>query len=173
MGLTMLITSVWHMLAFYALFTVLASWVSTCVHELGHALAVRLCGARVEKIRIGIGRSVGFRLFGVDCRLGLNSTAGYCHYEDVPGSDRGFLYRSIVIFLAGPLAEALVCGLTLWVAITYLRFEEAFAYLGGLIVMSAFGCVVNLLPLPERDGYYILSSVRELLRTPQTKEAAV
>lgn len=115
---------------------------SLLVHELGHALAMRLCGVGVEEIRLGIGQalvekesrsgvkwSLGPFLFGAYVR----PTAGYrgdsIEYASVP--------RQVFISAAGVLVNLLVAAV-LGVGITLFTVPGAVSEIVSIMLHSPF-----------------------------------
>jgi regulator of sigma E protease len=98
------------------------------VHELGHFLAARIVGVRVEIFSLGFGRRLGgFVRGGTDYRVSLLPLGGYVkmagdNLEDRrAGTKEEFLsrpwYDRVFIAIAGPLANfimAIVCGILLF-----------------------------------------------------------
>lgn len=98
--------------------------IAALIHELGHWLALRLCGARVERMTFSfVGASMEYDGGGLS------------------------YFREIVIALAGPAASmALALGAAVWGR----AYQNDWAYyLAGLsAVLGAF----NLLPIRQLDG---------------------
>jgi CRP-like cAMP-binding protein len=125
-------------LAFIVL-TVL-DYASTFVHEMGHAIVLLRYGRQVK--------SAGFMVY-------FGSPAFF-----VEGSDGLMLERRqrILQALGGPYAETIMAGIAAMVAWAYPDFFLSkvlfqFAVLGYLVIF------MNLVPLLELDGYWILSDV--------------
>ncbi|MFL5766948.1 MAG: cyclic nucleotide-binding domain-containing protein [Actinomycetota bacterium] len=125
-------------LAFIVL-TVL-DYASTFVHEMGHAIVLLRYGRQVK--------SAGFMVY-------FGSPAFF-----VEGSDGLMLERRqrILQALGGPYAETVMAGIAAMVAWAYPDFFLSktlyqFAVLGYLVIF------MNLVPLLELDGYWILSDV--------------
>jgi stage IV sporulation protein FB len=113
------------------------------VHELGHALAVRALGGRVEKVR----------LTGVGAVL-------------VPRRVRVFAYwEECVIALAGPLASFLLAAAAgAWTRLTGSR--DACLLTGLSLALGIF----NLLPAGGLDGGRIFRGILSWLAGPDTGE---
>jgi len=86
------------------------------VHELGHFLAAKWCGVRVETFSIGFGRRlIGFRRGDTDYRLSLLPFGGYVKMAgdnpgEEPSGDPGEFnahprWQRVIIALAGPVAN--------------------------------------------------------------------
>jgi CRP-like cAMP-binding protein len=125
-------------LAFIVL-TVL-DYASTFVHEMGHAIVLLRYGRQVK--------SAGFMVY-------FGSPAFF-----VEGSDGLMLERRqrILQALGGPYAETIMAGIAAMIAWLYPEFFLSkvlyqFAVLGYLVIF------MNLVPLLELDGYWILSDV--------------
>jgi Zn-dependent protease len=116
-------------------FWMAAAFVCLLLHEIGHAAAARLFGARGRVVLSGLGgRTLGLGELG--------------------------RWRRVAVLLAGPLTSLLFCGL-LW-AVTFVPFPEALrergwgpAVANGLFILlwgNAAWAVLNLLPLWPFDG---------------------
>jgi hypothetical protein len=83
------------------------------LHELGHAVAGRLSGYRIEQIRLGYGALVStFRLAGVEWQLRLLPYGGLCF--GIPRRPKiGKLNQSAFV-LGGPAVNALLATLGWW-----------------------------------------------------------
>jgi CRP-like cAMP-binding protein len=123
-------------LEFLILFTL--DYVLTFLHELGHALVIVHYGRKVK--------SAGFMIY-------FGSPAFYVEASDALMLDRG---QRIVQAAAGPFAELMVAGLASFFA---LLFPEAAisSVLYKFAVLNYFVLFMNLVPLLELDGYWILS----------------
>ena len=113
-------------------------YVLTFLHELGHALVIVHYGRRVK--------SAGFMIY-------FGSPAFYVEASDALMLDRG---QRIVQAAAGPLAELMAAGVASFVA---LAFPDAAisSVLYKFAVLNYFVLFMNLVPLLELDGYWILS----------------
>jgi CRP-like cAMP-binding protein/Zn-dependent protease len=117
--------------------------VLTAAHELGHALVLTHNGRRVGSA--GFMLYYGSPAFYVDASDGLMMPAG----------------ARIMQAAAGPFAEMVLAGLT---SITLLVFPESaiapllfkFAFLNYYVI------ILNLIPLLELDGYWILTDAIEV-----------
>ena len=123
-------------LEFLILFTL--DYVLTFLHELGHALVIVHYGRRVK--------SAGFMIY-------FGSPAFYVEASDALMLDRG---QRIVQAAAGPLAELMAAGVA---SFAVLLFPEAAMspVLYKFAVLNYFVLFMNLVPLLELDGYWILS----------------
>jgi CRP-like cAMP-binding protein/Zn-dependent protease len=123
------------------------NYVLTFLHELGHAAVLVHYGRRVK--------SAGFMIY-------FGSPAFFVEASDVLMLDRR---QRIVQAWAGPFAELMVAGVASMVA---LAFPEA-AISGVLYkfaVLNYFVLSMNLVPLLELDGYFILS---DLIQVPDLR----
>ncbi|HEX2025628.1 MAG TPA: cyclic nucleotide-binding domain-containing protein, partial [Actinomycetota bacterium] len=116
----------------------LLNYFITFTHELGHALGVIHYGRRIK--------SAGFMIY-------YGSPAWFIEASDTLMLDPG---KRIVQSFAGPVAEIMVAGaasLVMW------AFPEALisSTLYKFAVLNYFIIFMNLVPLLELDGYYILS----------------
>jgi CRP-like cAMP-binding protein/Zn-dependent protease len=123
----------------FVVLTVL-DYLSTFVHEMGHALVLTHFGRKVK--------SAGFMIY-------FGSPAFF-----VEGSDGLMLERRqrVLQALGGPYAETAMAGvasIVAWAFPTFFLSETLyqFAVLGYLVIF------MNLVPLLELDGYWILSDV--------------
>jgi CRP-like cAMP-binding protein/Zn-dependent protease len=127
-------------LAIYTLLLLAMDYVLTFIHELGHATVLIHYGRRVK--------SAGFMIY-------FGSPAFFVESSDGLMMDRG---QRIVQSFAGPFAELVVSGiasLVLW-----LFPEMPFAdLLYTWAVLNYFIVFLNLIPLLELDGYWILTDV--------------
>lgn len=127
--------------------------VRIAVHEAGHALAAHALGARVLRVTIGYGPPWRlFRLGGVPIDVRRYAFMGGLTQLTWPG---GFTarWRSIVVLLGGPGANAVAAGLAFWAASACPEgWPTTFAQpvLGGLGLSQAFTAIHNLLPSTSR-----------------------
>ena len=115
------------------------------VHELGHFIAARLCGVKVESFSIGMGPVILHRTWGeTDYRLSLLPFGGYCgmkgeqafrdaleqNLPEIPKEEGGFygvhpLKRAIIAF-SGPAMNLLFAVISLSIiAMTGYTFYSA------------------------------------------------
>jgi CRP-like cAMP-binding protein/Zn-dependent protease len=127
-------------LAITTILLLVMDYVLTFIHELGHAVVLIHYGRRVK--------SAGFMIY-------FGSPAFFVESSDGLMLDRG---QRIVQSFAGPFAELVVSGIA---AISLWLFPEMpFAdvvYTWALL--NYFIVFLNLIPLLELDGYWILSDV--------------
>ena len=123
------------------------NYVLTFLHELGHALAVVHFGRRVK--------SAGFMIY-------FGSPAFF-----VESSDALMLSRRerIVQAFAGPFAELMVAGAASLYAVLFPDTVAA-SILYKFAVLNYFVIFMNLIPLLELDGYWILS---DLIQVPDLR----
>ncbi len=101
------------------------------IHELGHFLAAKFMGVRVEVFSLGFGpRLIGFKAGETEYRLSLIPLGGYVklygeHPETIPSvenPERAFAFKSpwqkSVIVIAGPLANFILAVLIFWFLFT-------------------------------------------------------
>jgi CRP-like cAMP-binding protein/Zn-dependent protease len=123
----------------------------TFVHETGHALATVHHGRRIK--------AAGIMIY-------YGSPAWFIDASDALMSDRR---DRIVQSAAGPFAELLVAGVA---SITAWAFPEAVlsATLYKFAVLNYFVAFMNLVPLLELDGYFILA---DLIQVPDLRPRAL
>jgi CRP-like cAMP-binding protein/Zn-dependent protease len=119
----------------------------TFVHETGHALATVHHGRRIK--------AAGFMIY-------YGSPAWFIDASDALMSERR---DRIVQSAAGPFAELLVAGVA---SITAWAFPEALlsSTLYKFAVLNYFVAFMNLVPLLELDGYFILA---DLIQVPDLR----
>lgn len=110
----------------------------TFTHELGHALGVIHYGRRIK--------GAGFMIY-------YGAPAWFIEASDTLMLDPG---KRIVQCFAGPVAEIMVAGVASLVAWTYPDAVIS-TTLYKFAVLNYFIIFMNLIPLLELDGYYILS----------------
>ncbi len=123
-------------LEFLILFTL--DYVLTFLHELGHALVLVHYGRRVK--------SAGFMIY-------FGSPAFFVEASDALMLDRG---QRIVQAVAGPFAELMAAGVASFIALLYPDAAIS-SVLYKFAVLNYFVLFMNLIPLLELDGYWILS----------------
>ena len=123
---------------------------SISVHEAGHALAIRHFGRRVRRLGLAM-----YYLFP-------------CLYVD--SSDMAMSTRKarIVVSLAGPIGGLLVGALCAFVAATDNGVVGGIAFKAASLFIFQFA--LNLVPILELDGYYILTDV---LDTPMLRQRSM
>ena len=109
---------------------IVALGVLVTFHEFGHYLVARRCGVRVERFSIGFGRALWSRTArdGTEWRIAAIPLGGYVKFLD--GRDAEFpltaaeqreafdaqpVWKRILIVLAGPVANLVLCVALLWV----------------------------------------------------------
>jgi CRP-like cAMP-binding protein/Zn-dependent protease len=120
-------------------------------HELGHALVLVHNGRRI--------RSAGFQIY-------FGSPAFFVESSDSLMTDRR---QQIIASFAGPFAQLVLAGIASIVAWSFPGWILAetmykFAVLNYLVV------IMNLVPLLELDGYYILA---DLIEIPDLRERSL
>jgi len=136
-----------------------AGVVSIIIHELGHALTMRLCG----------GRHISIVLHGM---------GGHAISQGAPFS-RG---QHILISLAGPLLQA-ACGLLVLIAVitsadtssgsTGLEVSPVYQLLDDFILVSLFWAILNLIPVYPMDGGQILHGILGPRRVQLTLQISI
>ena len=145
---------------------VLLWWVPMLIlHELGHALAAKLLGWRVQEIVIGFGREIWQWQIGETCiRVKLAPVEGYVLPQ--PTSASRLRLKSTLIYAAGPGIELLLLAVILLVLGNDYVFGGS-NDLGQVVAQSLaiailLGAGFNLLPFSTdggvSDGLGILSS---------------
>ena len=136
-----------------------AGVVSIIIHELGHALTMRVFG----------GRHISIILHGM---------GGHAISQGAPFS-RG---QHILISLAGPLLQA-ACGLLVLIAVitsadtssgsTGLEVSPVYQLLDDFILVSLFWAILNLIPVYPMDGGQILHGILGPRRVQLTLQISI
>ncbi|MEG0779730.1 MAG: site-2 protease family protein [Oscillospiraceae bacterium] len=100
----------------YILAAILMFGILIAVHELGHFLAAKVCGVRVNEFSIGMGPALFHRTRGeTEYALRLFPIGGYCAMEgededseDVHALNRQGFWRKLFIFSAGAVMNFLI-----------------------------------------------------------------
>jgi regulator of sigma E protease len=95
------------------LLALLAAGALIVVHELGHYIAARLLGLRIERCSVGYGRPLWRRTgaSGTTYQIGVVPVGGYVHVRGVHvAGDRPAGWRRPVTLLGGSLASYLAAG---------------------------------------------------------------
>jgi len=123
---------------------------SVTVHEAGHALAITHYGRRVRKLGLAM-----YYLFP-------------CVYVDSTDMTMSTRRARVVVSLAGPIG-----GLTVGALCAFVAAADG-GFVGGLAFKAAslfiFQFALNLMPILELDGYFILS---DLLDAPMLRARAM
>jgi membrane-associated protease RseP (regulator of RpoE activity) len=125
------------------------------LHEVGHALAARALGWRVERVVIGFGaRWRELRIAGIPVELRRLPVEGFVETVPVEGVARPLPHAAI--YFAGPGIELALAG-ALLAAFGSERFlsvgaEPALLVWQSLALAAALGGVVNLIPHSALDG---------------------
>ncbi|MGI9222152.1 MAG: site-2 protease family protein [Woeseiaceae bacterium] len=145
---------------------VLLWWVPMLIlHELGHALAAKMLGWRVQEIVIGFGREIWQWQIGETCvRVKLAPVEGYVLPQ--PTSANRLRLKSTLIYAAGPGIELLLLAVMLLVLGNDYVFggsnELGQVVAQSLAIAILLGAGFNLLPFSTdggvSDGLGILSS---------------
>ena len=130
---------------------IVLDYVMVFCHELGHALVVVHNGRRI--------RSAGFQIY-------FGSPAFFVESSDGLMMDRN---KQIMESFAGPFAQLVLAGIASILAWSFPGWILAetmykFAVLNYLVV------IMNLIPLLELDGYYILA---DLIEIPDLRERSL
>ena len=129
---------------------ILLQVLSISVHEAGHALAIRHYKRRVRRIGVAI-----YYLFP-------------CMYVDSTDMAMSSRRARVVVSLAGPIG-----GLTVGALCAFVAATEG-GLIGGLAFKAAslfiFQFALNLLPILELDGYFVLS---DLLDAPMLRQRSM
>ncbi len=154
-----------------ALFIIL-SFVTTIIHELGHALAARLTGQKVIAINFGRGKNIfSKKIFGTYLDFKKVPAGGLTFYLPEPSSF--FRTKIMITTAAGPLINLLVAWIV-WQQIGHEKFMNNFfheAAILPIIFLSNIvtGCI-NLLPFQFNSSVGKLwSDGGKLLTTPFMK----
>lgn len=123
------------------------SFVLTFAHELGHAVVLTHYGRRVK--------SAGFMIY-------FGSPAFFVEASDGLMLDRG---KRIVQSFAGPFAELVLAGLASIFILTFPGGAMS-GVLYKFALLNYFVIFLNLIPLLELDGYWILS---DLIQVPDLR----
>lgn len=154
-----------HPIKLSILFVLLAWGPMLVLHELGHALAARSVGWRVNEIVIGFGRELTrFRWRNTRIRIRMAPLEGYV--VPSPVDVRGARFKSAWVYAGGPGIELLFVGIC-WVALGD-SLVTATDDLGMVAIQSAclaalLGAGFNLLPYISNgqtsDGLGIIASL--------------
>ena len=134
----------------YILAAILVFGVLIAVHELGHFMAAKACGVRVNEFSIGMGPALWKKQKGeTQCSLRLFPVGGFCAMEgeeedsDDPTAlnNQGF-WAKLLIFAAGA-AMNFIAGLL----IILVLYADAQAFYVPVVAGFADGC-----PLESADG---------------------
>jgi putative peptide zinc metalloprotease protein len=130
---------------------IVLDYVMVFCHELGHALVIVHNGRRI--------RSAGFQIY-------FGSPAFFVESSDGLMMDRS---QQIVESFAGPFAQLVLAGIASIIAASFPGWILSetmykFAVLNYLVV------IMNLIPLLELDGYYILA---DLIEIPDLRERSL
>jgi putative peptide zinc metalloprotease protein len=133
------------------LFWIPATLVAILIHEAGHAFTTKAFGREVPRV------GVGWYWFG---------PIAYVDTSDMWLSGR---WPRIAVSLAGPYADLVTGGLAALVA-WFVPDTVLAAALWQFALVSYIGVLVNLNPLMEFDGYYVLI---DLLERPNLRPRAL
>ncbi len=127
------------------------NYLITFIHELGHALVVVHYKRRVK--------SAGFMIF-------FGSPAFFVESTDVTMLDRR---ERMIQAAAGPLSEGVVAGIAALYAFAFPETTMA-GVLYKFAVLNYFVMFMNLIPLIELDGYWILA---DFIQVPDLRPRAM
>jgi hypothetical protein len=138
-----------------ALFFILFWPVLLVLHETGHALVASLLGWEVRRVVIGFNKEVWrFHIGGVPILIKLIPLGGYV--LPAPRNLSAPRLKLALIYLAGPGIELLLLAVLVGVLGLPLFLTPSEDYgviaLQALAVVILFGVVLNLIPVPYRDG---------------------
>lgn len=133
------------------LFWIPATLVATLIHEAGHAFTTKHFGREVPRV------GVGWYWFG---------PIAYVDTSDMWLAGR---WPRVAVSLAGPYADLVTGGLAALVA-WFVPDTVLSAVLWQFALVSYIGVLVNLNPLMEFDGYYVLI---DLLERPNLRPRAL
>jgi Zn-dependent protease len=122
---------------FRILLFVIAGFISILVHELGHALSARACGAH--------------------SRITLQAFGGYAAFSGIQLTRR----QSFLVTAAGPAIQ-ITLGLLVMLILRALpgqTNQNGTYFLGILMMISFFWAILNLLPVVPLDGGQMLSAI--------------
>jgi putative peptide zinc metalloprotease protein len=123
---------------------------SISVHEAGHALAIRHFGRRVRRLGVAM-----YYLFP-------------CVYVDSSDMAMSSRRARIVVSLAGPIGGLLIGALCAFVAAVDGGIVGGIAFKAASLFLFQFA--LNLVPILELDGYFILV---DLLDTPMLRQRSM
>ena len=137
-------------------------------HEFGHFWVARRCGVRVLTFSVGFGRALWSRIGkdGTQYQVAAIPLGGYVKFLDgrevdlMPGEhalafDRQPVWKRILIVLAGPVANLVLCVGLLWMALQ-LGMPEATPVVGqpsGLAAEAGFVAGDRVLAVDGRDAH--------------------
>jgi CRP-like cAMP-binding protein len=123
---------------------------SVTIHEAGHALAIAHYGRRVRRLGLAI-----YYLFP-------------CVYVDSTDMTMSTRKGRIVVSLAGPVGGLTVAALCAFVASANGGLVGGLAFKAASLLIFQFA--MNLMPILELDGYYVMS---DLLDAPMLRQRAM
>ncbi|HEY3218727.1 MAG TPA: cyclic nucleotide-binding domain-containing protein, partial [Candidatus Limnocylindria bacterium] len=123
---------------------------SVTIHEAGHALAITHYGRRVRRLGVAI-----YYLFP-------------CVYVDSTDMTMSTRRARVVVSLAGPIGGLTVGALCAFVASLDGGFVGGLAFKAASLLIFQFA--LNLMPILELDGYYVLT---DLLDAPMLRQRAL
>lgn len=152
----------------FILAAILIFGVLIAVHELGHFVAAKLCGVRVNEFSIGMGPTVWHRQKGeTQYSLRALPVGGYCAMEGEDGDtgdDRSFVrqgfWKKLVILAAGSFMNfltGLVILLVLYTGATAFYTDQISGFAPGFSLEGESG-------LMEGDIFYKIDGYRTYLR---------
>ncbi|MFB3738119.1 MAG: cyclic nucleotide-binding domain-containing protein [Candidatus Velamenicoccus archaeovorus] len=138
-------------LAIGAIVLLILDYVMVFVHEVGHALVIAHNGRHI--------RSAGFQIY-------FGSPAFFVDSSDGMMMDR---HQQILESFAGPYAQILVAAassLVAWAVPGWILSETLYRY----AVLNYVVVMMNLIPMLELDGYYILA---DLIEVPDLRQRSL
>lgn len=148
----------------YIIIAILAFELLIAIHELGHFIAAKCCGVRVEEYSIGMGPAILKRRRGETLySLRVLPIGGYCAMsgEDEESDDpKAFtnqnIFKRFIILLAGSLMN-----FTLGIILILIMFSDAEAFITPTVDSFMEGCPYNTADaLHEGDSFYSIDGKR-------------
>ena len=125
------------------LYYILAIIITILVHEIGHAIATLLCGAKIKTYSLGFGKPfISKKLWGIEFRMAPWLLGGYVYIDD--DSFLKLKYRKkLIIFHSG-------CFINL--SLFLLLKLSGYSYFKDILMLCNLIVLLNFLPVPPLDG---------------------